>query len=172
MSNSFFLNLLAGLGSTAILFLILVPLIITIVILVWLHNISLNTHGIYMLLQDMHSEKFDDDNKTEVDNYEVADKSLQTLNLKGVFIGGDAKLVSELRKYPPNFAFISKDATSFNDSFVIGKDAVVICPDGMNNKLKVFTFSTLGKHNIEGEVIVHSDEAVESILQKIAEKHE
>jgi hypothetical protein len=159
MSN----NLLTGLGGTTILFLILVPLIINIVILVWLHNISLNTYRTYMLLDDidMHLEKL-------FDKYEAMDDDLQILPLKGVFIGGNTQLFSRIKKHLPNFAFISEDAVSFDESFVIDSDVVVICPERMNNKLKVFTFSVLGKNKIEGEVTVHSDDSLDDIMKKIS----
>jgi hypothetical protein len=47
---NYLIGLLGGLGGLAILFFVLLPLVISIAILVWLHNISLNTHGTYDIL--------------------------------------------------------------------------------------------------------------------------
>jgi len=47
---NYLISLLGGLGGLAILFFVLLPLIISIAILVWLHNISLNTHRTYDIL--------------------------------------------------------------------------------------------------------------------------
>jgi hypothetical protein len=118
-----------------------------------------------MLLDDidMHLEKL-------FDKYEATNNNLPSTDLKGIFIGGDTQLFSILRKHLPNFTFVSKDAVSFDESFVIDKDVVVICPEGMNNKLKVFTFSVLGKNKIEGEITVHSNDSLGDIIKKIAEK--
>jgi len=164
MSNNL-LNLLAGLGTTAILFLILVPLIIDIVILVWLHNISLNTYRIYTILEDMYSEKLDDSS-------EAIDENLQILPLKGVFIGGSPQLFSKLRQYLPNFTFVSKDATSFDEKLLINKDIVVLYSVEMNSKLKAFTIDLLEENHIKNRLVIGRVGTVQDIIAKIAEKTE
>jgi len=154
-------NLLGGVSIFIVIFFVLLPLIISIAILVWLHNISLNTHKIYMLLQDMHPEELLDKNGNE-----ITDDDLQPL--KGVFIGGNTRLFARLKKHFPNFIFIGTEEKSFDESIVNGKDIVVIYPEEMSNELKSFTFDMLEKNKIN-RVIIDGEDTLNDIIKKIVD---
>lgn len=79
---------------------------------------------------------------------EAKEEEVKPVEIKGVFVGGYDSLLSKLKPYLPNFAFVPGDLKRFDESILDNAEVLVLHPEYLSHALYYFAVDEAKKRNI------------------------